>query len=136
VSVLSSVNAAAIVSINSQVTFAAKTFTSAVFNDGYVEEVVTVSGTTPAISPTNGTIQLWTLTGASTPTRGTWQSGQSMTLMIDDGSANTITWTSASIAWVGGSAPTLATAGYTVLELWSVATQVYGALVGSVSVTF
>ena len=41
-------------------------------NDGYTEEVYAVSGTTPALSPTNGSIQTWTLSGNSTPTAGTW----------------------------------------------------------------
>ena len=48
--------------------------------------------------------------------------------MIDDGSASTITWPS--MTWVGGSAPTLATTGYTVIELWKVAGTLYGAHTG------
>jgi hypothetical protein len=53
--------------------------------------------------------------------------------MIDDGSAYTITWTSLVDQWIGGSAPTLATTGYTVVELWKVSTTVYGAYVGDAS---
>ena len=45
-------------------------------NDGYTEEVFVVTGTTPALSPTNGSIQTWTLSGNSTPTFGTFASGQ------------------------------------------------------------
>lgn len=133
VSAQASANAAAIVSINSQVTFAAKTFTSATFNDGYTEEVFVVSGTTPALAPNNGSIQVWTLTGNSTPTQGTWNSGQSMTLMIDDGTAYTVTWTSASVTWKtdGGSAPTLNTTGFTAVVLWKVSATLYGARVGN-----
>jgi hypothetical protein len=58
-------------------------------------------------------------------------SGESVTLMIDDGSAYTLTWPT--ITWVnnGGSAPTLATTGYTVVVLWQVSTTVYGATVGN-----
>jgi len=132
VSAQASANAAAIVSINSQVTFVAKTFTSATFNDGYTEEVFVVSGTTPALAPNNGSIQVWTLTGNSTPTQGTWNSGQSMTLMIDDGTAYTVTWTSASVTWKtdGGSAPTLNTTGFTAVVLWKVSAALYGARVG------
>lgn len=101
-------------------------------NDGYTEEVFAVTGTAPALSPTNGSIQTWTLTGNSTPTAGTWASGQSMTLMVDDGSAYTINWASMSITWKtgGGTAPTLLTTGYTVIELAKVGTTIYGWLAG------
>ena len=101
-------------------------------NDGYTEEVFAVTGTTPALSPTNGSIQTWTLTGNSTPTAGTWASGQSMTLMVDDGSAYTINWASMSITWKtgGGTAPTLLTTGYTVIELAKVGSTIYGWLAG------
>jgi len=114
----------------------APTLSGAVLNDGFTEETYAIpSSTTPALSPTNGSIQTWTLTGASTPTAGTWAAGQSMTLMIDDGTAYTITWTSVLAAgnWIGGSAPTLATSGYTVVELWKVGSTIYGALVGSLT---
>ncbi len=56
-----------------------------------------------------------------------------MTLMINDGTAFTVTWTSIPVTWVGGTAPTLATTGYTVIELWEVGTTIYGALVGNVA---
>jgi len=102
------------------------------FNDGYTEEVFAVSGSTPALSPTDGSIQTWTLSASSTPTAGTWAAGQSLTLMIDDGTAYTITWTSLSVIWEtnAGVAPTLALTGYTVVQLWKVGTQIYGARVG------
>jgi hypothetical protein len=103
------------------------------FGGAIDETVFAVTGTTPALSPSNGTIQTWTLTGNSTPTQGTFTEGESMTLMINDGSAFTVTWTSMPITWVGGVAPTLATTGFTVIELWEVGTTVYGALVGSVA---
>ena len=101
-------------------------------NDGYTEEVFAVTGTAPALSPTNGSIQTWTLTGNSTPTAGTWASGQSITLMVDDGSAYTINWASMSITWKtgGGTAPTLLTTGYTVIELVKVGATIYGWLAG------
>ncbi len=100
--------------------------------DGYTEEVFAVTGTEPALSPTNGSIQTWTLTGNSTPTAGTWGSGQSVTLMVDDGSAYTINWASMSVAWKtgGGTAPTLLTTGYTVIELVKVGATLYGWLAG------
>ena len=113
-------------------TLTAPTITGAILNDGYTEEIFAVTGTTPALSPTNGTIQTWTLSGNSTPTQGTWNNGQSMTLMIDDGSAYTITWTSLAVTWKtnGGSAPTLNTTGFTVIQLWEVGNVIYGARVG------
>ena len=109
-----------------------KTISGLTLDDGYTEEVFTVTGTTPALSPTNGSIQTWTLTGNSTPTAGTWASGQSMTLMVDDGSAYTINWASMSITWKtgGGTAPTLLTTGYTVIELAKVGSTIYGWLAG------
>lgn len=101
-------------------------------NDGYTEEVFAISGTAPVLSPDNGSIQTWTLTANSTPTAGTWASGQSITLMIDDGTARTITWTSLAVSWKTntGSAPTLNTTGLTAIALWKVGSTIYGARVG------
>ncbi len=113
-------------------TLTAPTITAAVLNDGYTEEVFSVTGTTPALSPANGSIQTWTLTGNSTPTSGTWNAGQSITLMVDDGTAYTITWTSLAVTWKtnAGSAPALNTSGFTVIQLWKVGSVIYGARVG------
>lgn len=113
-------------------TLTAPTMTGAVLNDGYTEEVFAASGTTPALSPNNGSIQTWTLSGNSTPTAGTWAEGQSITLMIDDGTAYTITWTTLAVTWKtdGGSAPTLNTTGLTAIALWKVGSTIYGARVG------
>jgi hypothetical protein len=96
---------------------------------GVTETVYALSGTTPALDPSNGTVQTWTLTGNSTPT-DSLSAGEAITLMVDDGTAYTITWPT--MTWVnnGGSAPTLATTGYTVIALWKVSTTLYGALVG------
>ena len=104
---------------------------AASFNS-YTEGIFAVTGTTPALSPTNATIQTWTLTGNSTPTAGTWANGQSLTLMVDDGTARTITWTTLAVTWKtnAGSAPTLNTTGYTVIQLWKVGGVIYGARVG------
>lgn len=109
-----------------------KTLNAAILNDGYTEEVFAVTGTTPALSPTNGSIQTWTLSANSTPTAGTWASGQSLTLMVDDGSAFSINWASVAVTWKtnGGVAPTLNTTGFTAIQLWKVATVIYGARVG------
>lgn len=87
------------------------------------------------LDPSNGSIQRWTLGANRTPQGTNFANGESITLEIDDGTARTVTWTHASwggsgIVWVGGSAPTLATTGWTVIELWKIGGQVYGAYVG------
>ena len=113
-------------------TLTAPVITGAVLNDGYTEEVFAVTGTTPALSPTNGSIQTWTLSADSTPTAGTWADGQSITLMVDDGTAYTITWASLAVTWKtnGGMAPSLNTTGLTAIVLWKVDAIIYGARVG------
>jgi hypothetical protein len=109
-----------------------KTLVDPAITGTILEDVYTVTGTTPALDPSNGSIQVWTLTGSSTPSESI-AAGEAITLMIDDGTDYTIDWaTSMSVTWVnnGGSAPTLATTGYTVIALWKVSTTLYGALVG------
>jgi hypothetical protein len=127
--------AADLVSPDNTQTLSNKTLTGAVLNDGYTEEIFAVTGTTPALSPTNGSIQTWTLSANSTPTAGTWAAGQSITFMINDSASSfTITWTSVPVTWVGGTAPTLAPAsGNTVIVLWKVGTTIYGVLTGQVT---
>lgn len=92
-----------------------------------VEKTYSLTGT--ALNPANGTVQYKTLS-ANTTFTDSLASGESITLMIDDGSARTITWPT--MTWVNnaGAAPTLATSGYTVVALWKVSTTLYGALVG------
>jgi hypothetical protein len=114
-------------------TFTNKTLT------GTKETVFTITdGAAFEIDPANGGIQVITLGASRTPKGTNFTAGQSVTLMVNDGTAYTITWTDATfgtggVIWVGGTAPTLATTGYTVIELWKVSTQVYGALVGNVA---
>jgi uncharacterized protein (AIM24 family) len=100
---------------------------------GYTEKVFAITdGATVNLDPNNGSIQTWTLGAGRTPGQENWAAGQSITLMIDDGTANTITWTTLAPVWEtnGGVAPTLATSGFTVIVLWKVATTIYGARVG------
>ena len=99
---------------------------------GVRETVIALSGTTPAIDPTAGTIATWTLSGASTPTFGAgWAEGESILLMIDDGAGNTITWPT--MQWAGGTAPTLPTTGYAVVTLFKVGATFYGTSAGDMS---
>ena len=100
------------------------------FSNAVVETVYALSGTTPALNPTNGMIQTWTLSASSTPT-DSLNAGESLTLMIDDGTAYTITWPSVTWKTDSGSAPTLNTTGYTVVVLWKVSSTLYGARVGN-----
>jgi len=125
-STLSSAPTGTVVGTTDTQTLTNKTFT------GFKETVYAISGTTPAIAATNGTVQTWTLSGNSTPT-DSLNAGESVSIMIDDGTAYSITWTSLVDEWIGGEAPTLATTGYTVVELWKVSTTVYGAYVGDAS---
>lgn len=93
------------------------------------EQPYTVSGTTPALSPANGTLQTWTLTGNSTPTIS-MSSGQSFLLRINDGTSYSITNLSTLVTWVDGSPPTLSTTGWTIIEFFKIGSDTYGALVG------
>lgn len=95
-----------------------------------VEEVFAISGTTPAISAANGSIQTWTLSANSSPTYSL-NAGESVTLMIDDGSAYVVTWPTT--RWVGsnGTAPVLSTTGYNVITLWRVGADVFGSFGGA-----
>lgn len=96
------------------------------------ETIYAISGTTPVIRAKDGTIQTWTLTGSSTPSI-VMSSGESLMLMVDDGTGYTIDWSSINPTWKTdwGSAPTLNTTGYTVIVLWKVASTVYGSRVGN-----
>jgi hypothetical protein len=114
-------------------TLANKTAERLILNDGYTEEVFAITdGATVNLDPNNGSIQTWTLGANRTPGQVNWSAGQSITLMIDDGTARTITWTTLGVVWEtnGGTAPTLATSGFTVIVLWKVSTTIYGARVG------
>lgn len=99
---------------------------------GYREKTVIISGTAPSLTPSAGTMQKWSLTANSTPTIGSFLEGQSLMLMIDDGTARTINWGSAGITWKtnSGAAPTLLTTGLTPIVLWKLDNILYGARVG------
>jgi len=93
----------------------------------FQETVYELVGT--SITPTNGTIQYKTLSANTTFTYGTWNSGESITLMINDGTAYTATFPTTS--WVGGSPPVLNTTGYNIIVLWKVGTTVFGSYQGA-----
>ena len=129
----------AIVSLTATQTLTNKTFTDPAMIGTILEDVFTITdGAAFEIDPANGSIQIIVLGASRTPKGTNFLAGEAITLLVDDGTAFTITWTDSTfgtggITWVGGSAPTLATSGYTVIELWKVGTKVYGASVGSVA---
>lgn len=121
------------VTLNGVETLTNKTVQRLILNDGFTEEVFAITdGTTVNLDPNNGSIQTWTLGANRTPGQANWASGQAITLLIDDGTARTITWTTLAVAWKtdAGLAPTLNTSTLTVIVLWKVGTTIYGARVG------
>ena len=96
------------------------------------EGVFTITDGAINLDPNNGSIQLWTLGASRTPGQVNWATGQSITLMIDDGAAYAVTWATLAVVWKtnGGTAPTLNTSGFTIITLWKVGTTIYGARVG------
>jgi hypothetical protein len=120
-------------------TLTAKTLTDPAIIGTILEDVFTITdGAAFEVDPGDGSIQLITLGASRTPKATNFAAGESITLMVDDGTAYTITWTDATwgtggVIWKGGTAPTLATTGYSVIQFWKVSTQVYGAYVGDVA---
>ena len=116
-----------------------KTLTDPAIIGTILEDVYTISdGAAFEIDPGNGSVQLITLGASRTPKATNFAAGESVTLMVDDGTAYTLTWTDSTFGGSGvvwktdaGVAPTLNTTGYTVIVLWKVSTQVYGARVGN-----
>jgi hypothetical protein len=115
-----------------------KTLTDPAIIGTILEDIFTITdGAAFEIDPGNGSIQLITLSASRTPKATNFANGESVILMVDDGSAATLTWTDATFGGSGvvwktnaGAAPTLNTTGYTVIVLWEVSGQVYGARVG------
>lgn len=94
---------------------------------GLTETVYTITdGASVDLDPDNGGIQLWTLGANRTCTAGSFGAGQSMVLMVDDGTAYTLTFPT--MTWLSISAvkPVLATSGYTVMVLWKAGSTLYG----------
>lgn len=106
------------------------TGTQTLTNKTITETVFALTGTTPAFLATNGAVQTWTLSGASTPT-DSLTAGQSIILVITPG-AFTITWPSVIWTKQGGSgvAPTLFSAGKTTVVLWKINSTLYGSHLG------
>lgn len=120
-------------------TLSNKTLVDPAITGTILEDVFTITdGAGFEVDPGNGSVQLVTLGANRTPQATNFAAGESVTLMVADGTAYTLTWShttwgSSGVVWVGGSAPTLATTGYTVLQFWKVGSQIYGASVGDVA---
>lgn len=127
-----------IVGTSDSQTLTNKTLTDPAIIGTILEDVYTITdGAAFEIDPGNGSIQLITLGASRTPKATNFAAGEAVTLMVDDGTAYTLTWTDSTfggsgVVWKtnGGVAPTLNTSGYTVIVLWKVGSQVYGARVG------
>lgn len=115
-----------------------KTLTDPAMIGTILEDIYTITdGAAFEIDPGNGSIQLITLGASRTPKATNFVAGESVILMVDDGTAYALTWTDTTFGTSGvvwktnaAAAPTLNTSGYTVITLWKVGTQVYGARVG------
>jgi len=99
---------------------------SLVINGEIQEKEYELLGT--VIDPANGTIQYKTLAANTTFTESL-SNGEYVTLMINDGSAFTVTWPS--ISWAGGDTPVLKLTGYNIISLWKVNNVLYGVFSGA-----
>lgn len=106
----------------------AATVTDLTITGEVTETVYTVTGLTPSLDPANGTIQMWTLTGASTPTYAL-AAGQSLTLGI---TASVGSVDLSGLTWLGGTAPSLVTDGsINWIMLWKVGVTTYASYIGA-----
>jgi len=113
---------------------ASQTMTDLILNGAIDEEEFTITDAAAfVIDPSNGSLQKITLGASRTPAAAPagWTAGKGLLLKINDGTAYTITWSTLGVTWVGGTAPTLATTGWTVVALWKDADAIYGKLIGN-----
>ena len=91
-------------------------------------------GASVSIDPANGAIQKWTLGASRTAAApGTWDEGQEVILLIDDGTAYTLNLSAVTTTWRtnGGVAPTLNTTGFTEISLMKQNGTIVGARIGN-----
>jgi hypothetical protein len=133
-----SVSGGEIATLDDEQTLSNKTLTDPEIDGCILEEIYTITdGAAFEIDPSNGSMQLITLGASRTPKATNFANGEAILLMVDDGTAYTLTWTdttfgTSGVVWKtdGGSAPELNLTGYTAVALWKIGNQVYGARVG------
>lgn len=117
-----------------------KTLSANTIISGAPEESIFTITDAPAfeINPNNGSLQIITLGANRTPKATNFTSGKAVTLIVDDGSGFSLTWTDTTfggtgVEWKtnGGTPPALNLTGYTFIALWKIGTQVYGARIGN-----
>ena len=120
-----------IVQLDKAQTLTNKTIADIVLTGSIQEETASLSGSTPALNPANGTITYFFISSGTNPvfTDGL-ASGESMILEINNSNGRTVTWPT--VTWVNnnGSAPTLPSTATTVITFWKNGTRLLGALVG------
>lgn len=115
---------------NAEQTLSGKTFENTILSGKITQTVYAITdAATVDIDPANGMIQTWTLGGSRTVTASNFEAADSVLLMVDDGSANDITWPS--MQWVNGGAPLLATSGYTGILIFKIGSTLYGSRIGA-----
>lgn len=111
-----------------------KTLASPAIDGTITEDIYTITdGAAVDINPANGSIQTWTLGANRTPTASSFAAGKKVTLMIADGTAYSVNWSTIGVTWVGGSAPTLPTTGYGIIVIFKVGSTMYGMYAGAVA---
>lgn len=102
------------------------------------EDIYTITdGAAFEIDPGNGSIQKITLTASRTPKFTNFQNGESILLLVDDGTSYTLTWTdttagASGVKWKdAASAPSLDATAMTGIILWKFGGQVYGVNAGT-----
>lgn len=119
-----------VVGHNDAQTLSNKTLVDPAITGAILEDLFTITdGAAFEIDPSNGTLQKIVLGASRSPLATNFANGESVLLKIDDGSGFSITWPT--VTWVGGTAPTLATSGWTWVELWKMDNALYGARVGA-----
>ena len=100
------------------------------FGAEVIEKVHTLSGTSVALDPANGTIQTHNISAATTYTDSI-ASGESITLIVTSAAtAYTITWPTATWINNAGVGPALTSSGLLVVVLWKAGSTLYAAVSG------
>lgn len=120
------------VSLTGTQTLTHKTLSGVIFDGTPTEDIYTIpDGGSVDIDPANGSIQFWTLGANRTPTATNLANGQSVELLIADGTAYSVTWSTIGVVWLDTIAPTLPTSGYARVLLSKSGGVVRGAWIGN-----